>query len=297
MNAPNDVSHPPPPFDRFHTTPLPAANPPGMSVDHLGIRTRQAFFQPNPDADVGKPRWPPAIDEEWPEWLDLIDAVCDADPDHGFTMVELGAGFGRWITRAGVLCQQLKTGPIQPVTLVGVEAEPDHFAMMRQHLDDNGLLQHPEVTTQLHPTAVDAEPGEVPFHIGHPDQWYGQAIARGDAAGKMQAFPQATVQTVPALSLEQILEPLTHADLLDLDIQGSEHTVLVAATDALQAKVHRVHIGTHSTAIEADLRTLFNGMGWRPHYDFPCGQTAETPWGTIAFGDGVQTWINPQTPA
>ncbi|MEM6552774.1 MAG: FkbM family methyltransferase [Planctomycetota bacterium] len=297
MTAPTDVPHPPPPFDRFRTSPLPSADTPGISTDHLGIRTRQTFFQPNPDADPGTPRWPPAIDEEWPEWLDLIDAICDANPERGFTMVELGAGFGRWITRAGVLCRYLKNEPIERITLVGVEAEPDHFAMMRQHLDDNGLLQDPDVTTHLHPTAVDAEPGEVPFHIGHPDQWYGQAIARGDAAGRMQDFPEATIQSVPALSLTQILEPLPHADLLDLDIQGSEHTVLAAATDALNAKVRRVHIGTHSTALEADLRTLFNTMDWRPHHDFPCGQTVETLWGTIPFGDGVQTWINPNTKA
>ncbi|MEM1211904.1 MAG: FkbM family methyltransferase [Planctomycetota bacterium] len=287
---------PPPatPFDRFHTARPPADPPPGFAVDHLGIRTRISFYQPDPNAQPGTPRWPPAIDEEWPEWLDLIEAVCLANPDRGFTMVELGAGFGRWITRAGVLCQRLKAGPVGPVTLVGVEAEPDHFAMMRQHLNDNGLLQHAGVTCHLHPTAVDAQSGEVPFHIGHPDQWYGQAIARGDAAGKMQAFPQASIQNVTALALDQILEPFDHVDLLDLDIQGAEHTVLAAAADTLQQKVQRVHIGTHSNALEAELRTLFNAMGWQIHYDFACGQTVDTEWGNIPFGDGVQTWINPQ---
>jgi chromosome segregation ATPase len=55
-----------------------------------------------------------------------------------------------------------------------------------------------------------------------------------------------------------------------------------------------VHIGTHSHDIELDLRTLFRQNGWYKLNDYSCQSTETTPWGDIAFGDGVQTWINPR---
>ena len=53
-------------------------------------------------------------------------------------MVELGAGWGRWLVDAWSVLKQIgKTD--KGLLLVGVEAEPTHFEWMKQHFADNGL--------------------------------------------------------------------------------------------------------------------------------------------------------------
>jgi hypothetical protein len=94
------------------------------------------------------------------------------------------------------------------------------------------------------------------------------------------------------VSLTSILDQLESVDLIDLDVQGVEADVLESAAQAL-GKVQRVHIGTHSAENEQRLRALFDRLGWDSLNDYPCGAEAETPWGSIAFQDGVQTWVNP----
>jgi hypothetical protein len=46
---------------------------------------------------------------------------------------------GRWAVAAAVLARRLR--PRLPVTLVGIEAEPTHFAWMQQHFADNDLKE------------------------------------------------------------------------------------------------------------------------------------------------------------
>jgi hypothetical protein len=69
--------------------------------------------------------------------------------------------------------------------------------------------------------------------------------------------------------------------------------VLTAAIDVVDARVRRLHIGTHSQEVEQGLRALLAGRGWTKINDYPCQSRALTPYGEIEFGDGVQTWLNP----
>lgn len=53
-------------------------------------------------------------------------------------------------------------------------------------------------------------------------------------------------------------------------------------------------------AIEADVRSLFEGLAWTKVHDFACAdqqpsQKHATEWGIIGFQDGVQSWTNPKT--
>lgn len=100
------------------------------------------------------------------------------------------------------------------------------------------------------------------------------------------------VKKVKAVNLSELLGTLDRVDLIDLDVQGAELIVLKAAAEQLDRKVKRVHIGTHSTEIEAGLRRLFDDLGWKSVHDYPLGSESVTPWGTIKFQDGVQSWIN-----
>jgi hypothetical protein len=82
-------------------------------------------------------------------------------------------------------------------------------------------------------------------------------------------------------------------DLIHCDIQGAEADVFEHAEPDLDAKVRRVHVGTHGSDVESRLRRLFESAGWEKINDYAAGTVAETPWGRMTFQDGVQTWANP----
>ena len=223
----------------------------------------------------------PGLSEEYIEWIDVLETAIAAT--RSFTMIELGAGYGRWLVRAALAVKRYH-GDL-PIKLIGVEAEPTHFRWLKQHLRDNGIDPDEH---ELIEAAVDEHDGEVFFHVGKPDEWYGQAIAaHANAASE-------SIQKVRAVSLSGILSPLDSVDLIDLDVQGAEFVVLRGAISALNDKVKRVHIGTHSHDIELELRTLFRQNGWYKLNDYTCQSTEATPWGDVTFNDGVQTWINPR---
>ena len=223
----------------------------------------------------------PRLSEEYIEWIDVLETAVVAT--QAFTIIELGAGYGRWLVRAALAVKRYH-GDL-PIKLIGVEAEPTHFRWLKQHLRDNGIDPDEH---ELIEAAVDEKDGEVLFHVGKPDEWYGQAIAEhANAASE-------SIQKVRAVSLSSILSPLDSVDLIDLDVQGAEFVVLRGAMPALNEKVKRVHIGTHGHDIELELRTLFRQNGWYKLNDYACQSNETTPWGDIAFCDGVQTWVNPR---
>ncbi len=244
--------------------------------DFLGVRTRGSFF--GQLENFGVPSYP-GYDEEYFEWIDVLEAASTSSDR--FVMLELGAGWGRWLVRAAIALG--KINPI-PCLLIGVEAEPDHFKWMKQHFKDNGI--NPD-SHQFIEAAVSDKDGCVMFHTGQPAEWYGQAIA-------VNMEPSSSIKEVRSVGLNTLLFSLDEVDLIDLDVQGAELLVLSAASSELDRKVKRVHIGTHSPQVEKGLRDLFGRMGWISIYDFPCGCTSLTQYGEINFQDGVQSWINPK---
>jgi FkbM family methyltransferase len=256
--------------------------PEGFIVNFLGVMTREHYWTDNLEIAHQYPAKRhvetnyPIYDEEYFEWIDLLEAVVEAK-DH-FAMLELGAGWGRWITNAAFALRHLG-GPAY--TLTAVEAEPTHLRWMVEHINDNGLHQR---DFRLIQAAVASADGQVGFHTGDafgggPANCYGQFIG-GPAV-------------VDAVSLDTLLRPLTVVDLLDMDIQGAELEVLAAGAAELDKKVRKVRVATHSVRIDEGLRSLFARLGWKGLRCFPCGASAMTEWGEISFQDGVQTWINP----
>ena len=254
------TGHLPPSRDRYLKTEYPPfeERPPQLSGDEEEIEWAE-------------------VPEEYFEWIDLLEAVTSAK-DH-FTMMELGAGWGRWIANAAAALRQ--SNPL-PYTLIAVEAEPTHFQWMKEHLENNDVEL---ACCQLIEAAVADREGTIGFHTGTaswggPADWYGQAIGGPTP--------------VKSVTLKSILNSVTRpVDLLDMDVQGAELMVLEAAAEAVHEKVKRVHVGTHSQQIETGLRRLFKGFGWKNIYDFPAESQCKTAWGQIKFQDGVQTWINP----
>jgi FkbM family methyltransferase len=255
-------------FSKFRALSGPTTS--GIHADFLGSTYRTSFSDtPSTEAkDLVAPPYP-AFDEEYFEWIDLLEALLLAKDR--FTMIELGAGFGRWTARAAAAARQRSL----TYRFVVVEAEPTHFQWLRQNLLDNGIDL--ASCTLIH-AAVTGRDGRICFEVGAPGS-YGQAIGGNTV--------------IDAISLATLLNPLDLVDLIDMDVQGAELDVLAAAVEPLQ-KVKRVHVETHGDLLHADVLRYFRSLGWQPHFLYE-GDTGDiTPWGRINFQGGTQSWLNPR---
>lgn len=262
----------------------------GFTATPAGSLIRKSFHGNFDDTQPGPSQYQtppfPGINEEFFEWVDLYEAIDAANGS--FCMVEIGAGYGRWLVAAA--CALKRHRPM-PIKLVGIEAEGAHFAMLGQHFRDNGL---DPADHWLIEAACNGDGRDVFFAVGSPTEWYGQAIV--NEAFKMARYPDAHSIKMPAITLQEILGSLSRVDLIDMDVQGAEAEIIEAAIVSMTEKVRRVHIGTHGHDLEERIRTTFRQAGWRCCNDYPCLSKVETDYGEISFGDGVQTWINLSMP-
>jgi len=226
----------------------------------------------------------PPVDDEIFEWIDLLEAVEGAAGR--FVMVELGAGYGRWLVNGAIAARQRGLDSF----LVGVEAEPTHFRWMRDHFTANGL--NPDAH-RLVRAAVASTDGKALFEVGRARDCYGQQLSKPPRRRLEWILQGGRMRRVTTISLPTLLRELAVVDLVDLDIEGAEADVLTSARDDLRHRVKRVHVGTHSPDQEARLRELFTELGWRPVWDFAGEGVRSTPFGDIEFQNGVQGWVNP----
>ena len=278
----------------------------GFFTDYLGAMTNSDFAPGSvPEKAHRVKAVEPAPGEEYFQWIDLLESVALAGDV--YSMVEVGAGYGRWAVRAAMAALQLSDRPFH---LVAIEAEPQHFEWLCQHFRDNDLDpgQH-----RLIEAAVTDHRAGVIFYVGNttddgfsPRQWYGQEITpeyerrlpqEGEEEyhlGRSLVRHESGMKSVRAQSvtLEDAILDLALVDLIDMDIQGQELKVVRASLPVLNEKVRRLHIGTHNAEVERGIRETLGGAGWKCLTDYPCMQEADTPYGRIWFHDGVQSWVN-----
>jgi FkbM family methyltransferase len=271
------------------------------TVLRKGFEARMPYYQvtPGEDLSMGLPvelmksqphatsenyeQCLPAYNEEYFEWIDVIESVRKAKGE--YTIVELGAGYGRWSARAIGVLRAINPMPFR---IVGVEAEPKHYEYIKQHFTDNNI---PLNRAWLICAAVSAENGFANFHVGNASGWYGQAFDQYskpswkdiikhqfDALFKRKELSptEPGIDVVKTVSLRSILEKLDTVDLMDLDIQCAEYAVLSSCRDLLKQKVMRIHIGTHGPDLEIDLRRMFLGrMDETPRFPIPDRKRAD----------------------
>ena len=252
-------------FEKF--TPYSGMVESGYMADVVGVKTKVSYFSSNHiESHVENCKYP-EFNEEFFEWADVFESVFLAKDS--YVMAELGAGWGRWLSRAYFACKQMYAD--MPCHVIGVEAEPTHFQWLKEHCAFNNI------PATLIEAAVDDAPGEVGFYTGKPTEWYGQCIG-----GETK---------VKSIDLKCILNSHDRFDLIDMDVQNFEFKILNAAKDLIH-KVKRFHIGTHSKEVEEQLRELFKD--WLCVNDYSLFTKHKTIYGESDFNDGVQTWINPE---
>ena len=238
---------------------------------------REVFSDPTPGDNV--------ID-----CLVMLEALVEARGE--FTMMALGAGWGRWLVAGACAARQIEH---LRVRLIGVDAEPTHFQFMLQHFRDN---QIDPADHDLVEAAIATTRGETWFYVGKADTWYGQSMIQ-DAAlapdpGSLEIdYNSERARRVKTIELHELTARHRRIDYMQLDVQGVELDVLSSTPGILAEKVKRINIGTHSHAIEQGLRELFSGLGWHCQYDIPLNGCARVNGVDVALGDGVQVWINP----
>jgi FkbM family methyltransferase len=285
--------------------------PPDYGIDFLGLKTHRDFIAglyTYPAGTILETSYP-MVNEEYLEWIDVLESVVAARGS--FTMIDLGAGFGRWSVRAACALKQYN-GKL-PCRLIAVEAEPVVFKWMDRHFEDNHIDANEH---RLIHAAISDAPGDVLFYIGgpsggpwdrKPDDWYGQSLTKDyDIAGEYEhdgeygGYPVRRHKSgwrsinIPGITLGSLLKNLSLVDLIDMDIEGQELPAIRSSIDELDVKVKRLHIGTHGKEIEDGLRQLLLAHGWHCLRDYSLFSAGETPWGRVDFENGVQSWVNPR---
>jgi FkbM family methyltransferase len=236
------------------------------------------------------PTYPYENSEDYFEWIDLLTAVTRANSK--FTMIEVGAGYGRWIANAGAAIRRRKNAQPLQQRFIAVEANSARFNMMVENCKCNEI----ESINLIH--AACTRDGEAVF-MSREELNYGnrvikdeQLLQRINPAQQIEMKDDQgnshLMERVPAIRLSTIIhEPV---DFLDMDIQGAELEVVEEGIESMTRFVKLVHIGTHDATIERGLREIFLRRGWHPRYDFPAWKLSETPYGPVKFMDGIQSW-------
>lgn len=287
-----------------------ASEPAAIAADHyidgFGVKTlfRCVPFVTPATLDIDRLRLPVPDDGFHAEAIEYL-ALADAFQRSGgggrnrWCAVEIGAGWGPWIGAAGVLARRAGIGTIQ---LAGVEADPRRFALMRLHLETNGLrppgadagdASHAGILTRLFNGAIWTHDGEIWFP--ETDVTDMGAAATPTAAATDYRGTRADHRAVPCRRLDTLLGDLGTIDFMHIDIQGAEHDLLQDQIDWVTAHVRTLMIATHSRVIEGRLIELLLARGWRLHREKPCRvdwQRAGDLVGRTVV-DGSQYWLNP----
>jgi hypothetical protein len=233
------------------------------------------------------------VHAEGAEYVAVADSVRRAGDM--YSVVELGAGWGPWLALSALLA---RGRGIQEVQLVGVEALPARFALLKEHLFINKL--RPEsgedtVLDDIHCRLIQGAATPVRTQLWFPDlpvEDMGSAASDQDSAFDYRGRP-VTNLTVEGYPLSEIVGD-SMVDFLHIDIQGTEYELISANVDLLDHQVGSLMVATHSRVIEGKLIELLYSRGWHLELEKPCRvdwvarPVSQAGMTTV---DGCQYWI------
>mmetsp|Transcript_25612 Transcript_25612/g.84593 ORF Transcript_25612/g.84593 Transcript_25612/m.84593 type:complete len:473 (-) Transcript_25612:64-1482(-) len=240
----------------------------GYLLDWLGVRTRTAWdcipgggyymFVPSrrmeceyhegmkPDANeqakLVYPGFLPPVDDEYPEYVDMLKSVYRSKGQH-YVVVELGSSYGTWAVRACAAARRLY--PEGSQQMIAVESSLHRFRQLEQHVQANNVWNY----TLLH-----------------------AYVTSTDRAGEGKVSDSQYSSGDPEMkSLVAILDLVDHVDYLDFDIQGAEMEIFrdPLAVSSMNVKVKALHVGTHSLDIHENVKAIMIEEGWTLELDLP----------------------------
>ena len=286
---------------KYTTSPVSIAD--NCYTDGFGVTTQFAcvpFLNPE-KLDPQRLQFPVPDDgfhAEAIEYVALTDALQRSEGNTTFSAVEIGAGWGPWITTAGVIAKKQNKNNI---TLVGVEASSERFDLMTRHLECNALrppaasgedAQYKNIFTRLFKGAVWTHDGVIWFPESDVGDMGAAATTKNDATDYRGTL--SINRSVPCKALPTLLHGLGIIDFLHIDIQGSELELLQNQIDWVSSNVRAMMIATHSRAIEGKLLELLYEHGWQLHREKPCRVDWQKNCSLVGKTnvDGSQYWLN-----
>ena len=200
-----------------------------------------------------------------------------------FRMLELGCGWGCWMTNTGVAARRFG----REVEVIGIEADPGHLDFAREIFALNDLSEQetrlvhgiaaPKQGKALFPRLSDsaAEWGSAPV-FSPSEQQLKDARSHG-------SHDELDCHTIADLAQGKPI------DLLHIDIQGGEVDVVTSCIADIEACVSYMVIGTHSRPIEGELISFLAPRGWELEIERPCIFQPQGTQQSIRI-DGVQGW-------
>lgn len=218
------------------------------------------------------------------EWVGTLRSVLEAKDS--FTAMELGAGWAPWLVASQAAARQRG---ITRIDLTGVEGSAEHYGFMIDNFRNNGL---DPAAFHLHHAVAGAEDGVAAFpRLRAAQDDYGASAVFEDSERAAAAL-RGDLEEIPSLSLKTLIGDRPRVDLVHIDIQGHEESVIAAGIDVLDERVRRLVIGTHSRTIEGHLFDLLHAHGWVCESELPCVLWPTMDGGRYLAADGEQVWRN-----
>jgi hypothetical protein len=242
--------------------------------------------------------------EDYYEWIDLLEAIYHARGR--FTMIELGAGYGRWIANAALATQRLRDDRKLQLCLVGVEADERRFEWMSDHLSLNGV---DSASKLLICNGISDKYSHGLIKTASVHEGYGEKIHPVETSVVKHFIDQNIqlvyvpdipdpYQIIDVIPISEVIES-TFArwgegvvDLMDIDIQGAEETALPYAMKTINNTVKRMHIGTHAKRIDDALYDLLIQNDWRVQRLYSSKSVAYGEFGKFMTIDGIISCVN-----
>lgn len=234
----------------------------GYFTNFLGISTKADMFPPvkalSGQIFPDLPLKGDGVFAGYGEYHSMLTAIEARVGKESLTVVELGAGWGPWVSASGVIAKRMG---FERINLLAVEADAKKYQFLQDHLKHNGLVGDPSVSIKTLNGAAWYENGVLHFPKSVEAVDYGGRVS---AAGHDVDYRgmEYVSDEIEAFSIEDILADLDVVDYLHIDIQGAEYEVLSRHRDVLTRKVRTLFVGTHSRLIDAQLLQMFHDWGW-----------------------------------
>jgi FkbM family methyltransferase len=188
-------------------------------------------------------------------------------PTGAWTVVDLGANKGAFAARVLHLAPEAR--------VICYEPDPHNLAYLRVNVGDRA---------EIHQAAVSSHDGAITLHQVPANRGLGSIVT-----GRLEARGAATVPIeVPLVSLREVITRAQHVDLLKIDVEGAEYSIILDTEAELFMSVDRIVMeydaqATGSQRVGADLAERLRALGY----------TVDEGLGVVAKGYGariMQAW-------